>query len=225
VPASVKLNNGTVRSNASITLADKELRFICSTLPAFLSPDADPSGDRHLPAFVPALRTYLIITSHHKILLIHRSFLTLSPTPKRSAVALRSQQVCINAARVILRQIAASPSPPPVWTIPYHVVGAATVVLIDLMQRSGTARDGETDAKRAEVVAALAALRQLEIPSTISCRGIKILQDLVDEEGRWRGSSYRMKRKAEGGVGGVVKRMAVYVSSAQRLSCLPCQFA
>jgi hypothetical protein len=187
------------------------------TLPAFLRPDTDPSCDLHLPAFISALRTYLIITTHHKILMVHRSFLARANSfaSKRAQITTLSHRACIDAARVILREISAAPTPPqPLWTIPYHVVGAATVVLIDLLQNAGAPQDDqdaemETNAKRAEVSGALAALRRMEIPSSIARRGVKILEDLVDEEGRWRDSSYRRKRKAEGGVGEVVKRMAV----------------
>lgn len=68
---------------------------------------------------------------------------------------------------------------------------------------------------RREAQSALGTLRDLAQHSSVARRGAFVLESLLAEEARWEDAGYRQKRKAEGGIEGVVKRLKLYRASAQ----------
>ena len=188
--------------------AEDEIRTLIDSLPPYLQVDASPDADRHLPPWIPLLRHYVHITGHHKILVCHRAFLARFNT-SQSPQVVASKAACVEAAHEILEELRRGQALPSqnLWTVIYHVTSASTIILLDLLQNGP--QDPQAESKRNEVRFSINFLRRVESFSSVARRGIQILENLLDEESKWNNASYRKKRKAEGGVDQVVKRMAL----------------
>lgn len=107
------------------------------------------------------------------------------------------------------------------WQIPYHAVSAATLLVLSCFKLEVNPRA----ATRREAQSALSTLRELAQHSSVARRGAQVLDSLLAEEAKWEDAGYRQKRKADGGVEGVVKRLklpVVHVStSPPELGSLP----
>ncbi|GAA5936355.1 hypothetical protein JCM3775_006477, partial [Rhodotorula graminis] len=200
---------------------DREIRDIIETGPAFLRAD-----DRAIEAQPPWVRWMLhwwIMSVSHKLLMCHRVFLGRSFRDSRYAF---SRKAAIEAARSIIQELVKGSKLPfqHLWTVPYHSISAAVVVILDIFQSSSA--DPDLVHKRREVQSVLDELRVLsdEGNSQIASRGIQLLTTLLAEEQRHRRPH---KRKAAelgnsngnsgGGGGGAHDRSSASASPVKRV--------
>ncbi|BGP32978.1 hypothetical protein JCM10296v2_004766 [Rhodotorula toruloides] len=158
--------------------ADRALRSIILDGPAFLK--AEMSGAEGYPSWTAKFRHYWIISISHKLLVVHRTFLTVPD--ERFAY---SRRVATEAARSIIQQLARNPpnSISAYWTLPYHTISAATTLMLDIFQ---SPEDPSVPVKRVEVQHALYELQQLAPSSHIAARGVSLLSTLLAEETKHR---------------------------------------
>ncbi|EPQ31060.1 uncharacterized protein PFL1_01249 [Pseudozyma flocculosa PF-1] len=160
-----------------------------------------------LPAYATVMQHYLFISVHHKIIVMHRAFLS-----RRISAADRqlSHDASIETARAILQQLERGLGMGPsegdrldlrssahggaLWTIPYHAVAAATILALDMLRACKTSCEAHNDegaaeerkrARRDEVKRALHALSSFTAKSAIAQRGCQLLIGLLDEAKRW----------------------------------------
>jgi hypothetical protein len=180
--------------------ADRDIRDLSANLPEILG-----SSRKHqeYASYIPDLRLYLHITSQHKLIVIHRAFISSgSANPEQKQ---RSHQASIKAARSLLSHLSDAKSlrRAAVWQIPYHAVSAATLLVLSCFKQEVA----ERAMARSEAQSALSTLRELAQHSSVARRGTHVLDSLLAEEVKWEDASYRQKRKADGGIEGVVKRI------------------
>lgn len=189
----------TCSTFSALSQGDAKMKAMFADLPSYLKPGA---RDRYLPPYVPLLRAYLAVSTHHKILVLHRSF--LASGRGSNSERQKSHHASIAAAREILQSLnryrhlhCAG-----VWQIPYHAVSAAALLALHLF------RNDSKENAREELVDILGVLRELGATSRIAQRGASVLEDLLREQSLWQTDpQYRMKRQAEGGVNEYVKRV------------------
>ncbi|GAA5980410.1 hypothetical protein JCM10908_001645 [Rhodotorula pacifica] len=149
---------------------DKRMRTMLARMPSWLTSPEAPTAN--LPPNAAWVRNAFIISSNHKVLVLHRAFFLRYETSRRRA---------IEASRRILRE-AAHCGDTRMWTVPYHISAAASVICLDLFQRTSspqTLRD-----ERAEVEIGLATLRRMASFSGIASRGTALIQNLLEEEAK-----------------------------------------
>ncbi|BGO96809.1 hypothetical protein NBRC10513v2_000745 [Rhodotorula toruloides] len=149
---------------------DEQLKRLLANAPAWLTSDA--VEDPNLPPNADWMRTTFVISSSHKTLTLHRNFFRrFEPSRRRT----------LEASRAILRE-AAKVGDTRMWTIPYHISAAASLVCLDLFQRLSPPYI--LVAEREEVVSALDALRRMASFSAIASRGAALLSSLLLEESK-----------------------------------------
>ncbi|GAA5853284.1 hypothetical protein JCM9279_003345 [Rhodotorula babjevae] len=195
---------------------DREIRDIIETGPAFLR--ADDKAIEAQPPWVRWMLHWWIMSVSHKLLMCHRVFLGRSFRDSRFAF---SRKAAIEAARSIIQELVKGSQLPfqHLWTVPYHSISAAVVVILDIFQSSSS--DPDLVHKRREVQSVLDELRVLsdEGNSQIASRGIQLLTTLLAEEQRHRRPH---KRKAAelgngNGNGGAHERSSASASPAKRV--------
>ncbi|KAI5474872.1 hypothetical protein MNV49_002316 [Pseudohyphozyma bogoriensis] len=132
-----------------------------------------------------------------EVITLHRPFLARAFKDKRYETSLHRS---ISAARAILRE-ADGCNGNRLWTVPYHLSAAATVVTLDLFQRAGSSSPS-LDEERLEVLGGLRALEKMQTTSSIAHRGVNLISQLLAEEARLREERGGKKRGREGEVGG-----------------------
>ncbi|GAA5905433.1 hypothetical protein JCM8208_004277 [Rhodotorula glutinis] len=199
---------------------DREIRDIIETGPAFLRSDDDKALEEQ-PPWVRWMLHWWIMSVSHKLLMCHRVFLGRSFRDSRFAF---SRKAAIEAARSIIQELVKGSHLPyqHLWTVPYHSISAAVVVILDIFQSSSA--DPDLVHKRREVQSVLDELRVLsdEGNSQIASRGIQLLTTLLAEEQRHRRPH---KRKAAelgsssngAGAGGAHDRSSASASPAKRV--------
>ena len=155
--------------------------------------------------YVPSLRLYLHISTHHKLLVIHRAFIsTGKATTAQSHAAHKASLV---AARTLIKELDSGKhlNRAALWQIPYHAVSAASLIALTLF-RDDAQQEGLSKARQ-EILGVMNTLNELGKSSLIARRGAQVLSGLLEEQARWaQDPVYRNKRKTEGGVSDVVKR-------------------
>lgn len=203
---------------------EDRLRFVTNRFKACLDPTrSESTKGKHasLPSFTTVLQHYLFISVQHKILVMHRAFLSRDVLAKERAL---SHSASIETARGVLHELerglglnAEGDDRPQLdlqsrvhggalWTIPYHSVAAVTILALDMFE---PASDGEQRAlRRKEVKRALEALGRFTRKSAIARRGCQLLSDLLAEGERYdRQPGQPRKRKNTDGVDSVLKRI------------------
>ncbi|BGP29026.1 hypothetical protein JCM10296v2_000762 [Rhodotorula toruloides] len=157
-------------SYAVVLDLDEQLKRLLANAPAWLTSNA--VEDPNLPPNADWMRTTFVISSSHKTLTLHRNFFRrFEPSRRRT----------LEASRAILRE-AARVGDTRMWTVPYHISAAASLVCLDLFQRISP--PAILVAEREEVVSALDALRRMSSCSAIASRGAALLSSLLLEESR-----------------------------------------
>ncbi|KAI5480534.1 C6 transcription factor [Pseudohyphozyma bogoriensis] len=161
---------------------DKDIRQVIRTAPSYLDPAANIS---HLPPFVESMRNYWWMSSFHKLLIIHRTFLGRSFRDPRYTY---SRRAATDAARRVLTQFVSQMAAhqPQLWTSIYHAVSASNLLLLEVFQSSTTDPADEVAEKRKEVQVALSHLTLLAPTSPIAARGVQLLSTLLAEEAKHR---------------------------------------
>ncbi|TKA55444.1 hypothetical protein B0A53_02370 [Rhodotorula sp. CCFEE 5036] len=149
---------------------DKRMRAMLDRMPSWLTSPEAPIAN--LPPNSAWVRNAFIISSNHKVLVLHRAFFLRYETSRKRA---------IEASRRILRE-AAHCGDTRMWTVPYHISAAASVICLDLFQRSSPVET--LRAERAEVEIGLATLRSMASFSGIASRGTALIQNLLEEEAK-----------------------------------------
>ncbi|MCO5588216.1 hypothetical protein L7F22_042171 [Adiantum nelumboides] len=165
-----------------------------------LLPSTQPKSPFPSLKFGLALRRYINIGVSHKILVLHRAFCSLNPSPSASQIQ-ASQGRCVEAARQVLEHVRAiNPSGRPegqvgtMWTISYQAVAAAIVIVLSHfgdkskeVELNGRQNQTAMTATRQEAAEAREVLLSLSYRSTIAHRGLQLLDELMqnfEEAGR-----------------------------------------
>lgn len=179
----------------TIATAEAELQRIVAGLPPALqeAPPYESMANSNFPPYVPGLRHYLQITCSHKRLVMHRQFLqytasradAASVPPPLTPQVRESRNICVTASRHILRELArvTAQEVRPTWTTPYQAAGAATLLMLDVLERQATgSNDAETMARHQELEVGLKALDKLAGWSSIAQRGATLVRSLLRRE-------------------------------------------
>ncbi|TPX18641.1 uncharacterized protein E0L32_002498 [Thyridium curvatum] len=154
---------------------DKRLRALATgERPAFLGHvPLDPVW----PAYVPWARRSLAISSAHKIIMIHRSF--LSESFKNPAFAF-TRCTCIAASKTIIREykFVVEEDGPVLWIHQAFSVAASIILLLDLLHRDPSDKEYAEHKQLAEGTVHI--LRRCQ-NSMIAARGVKLLSALLKE--------------------------------------------
>ncbi|KAK1921103.1 CND05990-like protein [Papiliotrema laurentii] len=123
------------------------------------------------PPWADAMRHYLSISAMHKIIVIFRAALARGGSVSDRALA---QAACVGAAESIVDELEQGGREEIVmqslWTIPYHGLAAAVVLILDLPSVSS---DALVLQRRQRVQTAKAALERLSPTSRIARRGLQ----------------------------------------------------
>lgn len=216
------------RSGPSLSLVkhhEERLRFVTDRFKACLDPKRSAttpgSSSTSLPSFTTVLQHYLFISVQHKILVMHRAFLSRDVSPEEREL---SHAASIETARGVLHELErglglnADGGDRPqldlqsrvhggaLWTIPYHSVAAATMLALDMFKPAS--HGSHRAQRRQEVKRALEALSRFTKKSAIARRGCQLLSDLLEEGERYdRRPGQVRKRKTSDGVDSVLKRI------------------
>ncbi|KAK1993211.1 hypothetical protein LX36DRAFT_673986, partial [Colletotrichum falcatum] len=154
---------------------DARLRTLATAeRPAFLTNTPLEAG---WPAWVPWARRTLAISSSHKVIMIHRSF--LSDSFANPAFAF-TRLTCIAASKTIIKEYKAvcQEDGPVLWVHQAFSVAASIILLLDVLHRTpGEAEHVEHRRLAESVIGILGSYRS----STIAVRGIRLLQALLVE--------------------------------------------
>lgn len=203
---------------------EERLRFVTDRFKACLEPSRSasrPGSRTSLPSFTTVLQHYLFISVQHKILVMHRAFLSRDVSAEEREL---SQSASIETARGVLHELErglglntdggdlpqldlqSRVHGGALWTIPYHSVAAATILALDMFKP--TSHESHRAVRRQEVKRALEALGRFTKKSAIARRGCQLLADLLVESERYnRQPGQPRKRKATDGVDSVLKRI------------------
>lgn len=213
-----------VPSLALVKHHESRLRFVTDRFKACLDPRQTASSRRNrasLPSFTTVLQHYLFISVQHKILVMHRAFLSRDVSAEERQL---SHSASIETARGVLQELErglglntdGDDRPQldlqsrvhggALWTIPYHSVAAATILALDMFQPAS--HESHRALRRQEVKRALEALGRFTKKSAIARRGCQLLADLLEEGERYsRRPGQPRKRRATDGVDSVLKRI------------------
>ena len=159
--------------------------------PAFLNNvPLDPSW----PAWVPWARRALAISSSHKIIMIHRSFLSDSFTNNAFAFTRRT---CLAASKTIIKEyrLVAAESGPVLWIHQAFAVAAAIILSLDILHQSGVV---QINAEHLQLIETVVQLLRSCRNSMIALRGIKLLEALLIEIHKSSTAPRGLKRHRDG---------------------------
>ncbi|GAA5903309.1 uncharacterized protein JCM6883_002757 [Sporobolomyces salmoneus] len=158
--------------------ADKQLEAMLTNLPAWLKADGPTSG---MPESIDPnhLRSTFLISLEHKILSIHRPFLS---KPSRATTYAFSHRRVVDAARAILRE-ATRIRGVRIWTVLYHISVASFSMSLELFEQLKNPTP-DNEAIRNEILSALPTLEGLKYSSQIAERGLNLVLPLLADEKR-----------------------------------------
>ncbi|KAJ5223318.1 hypothetical protein N7468_007860 [Penicillium chermesinum] len=154
-----------------VRIHDKKMRSIATGRPHFLT---QTDLDKRWPRYVPWARRAIAMSSAHKIIMIHRKFLSLSFASPMFAF---SHRTCLAAAKTILREYIAScqdQSTPMLWTHQAFSVAACIVISFNILHEAPNSADTCSEL----VDQTLYHLQSCQHRSTIAARGILVLEAL-----------------------------------------------
>lgn len=171
---------------------DEKLRRTAMTeRPEYLSPvPIHPDW----PLFVPWARRALAISSSHKIIMIHRSFLSKSFSNPAFAF---TRQTCLAASRTIIHEYKCvmQEDGPVLWTHQAFAVAACIILVLDELHRQSHDSDS---VKHTQLVYDTIEILKTCRNSMIAVRGVKIVSALLDKINvSSRAHDERQKRKLD----------------------------
>lgn len=171
---------------------DARLRSLATQeRPAFLNNvPLDPSW----PAWVPWARRALAISSSHKIIMIHRSF--LSDSFANNAFAF-TRRTCLAASKTIIKEyrLVAAESGPVLWIHQAFAVAAAIILSLDILHQNCV---GPINAEYLQLIQTVVQLLRSCRNSMIALRGIKLLEALLTEIHKSSTAPRGLKRHRDG---------------------------
>ncbi|KAF7188199.1 Agnestins biosynthesis cluster transcription factor AgnL11 [Pseudocercospora fuligena] len=194
----ITISNTSYTKYEQVMKFDKKMRTLASEeRPGFLCNVPVASS---WPKWVTWARSAAAISSAHKIIMIHRSFLTMSFT--NSAFAF-TRRTCIAASKTILKEMPrlATDDTPVLWIFHAFVVAAGITLGLDALHR-----DAHEPICFEHCLLIEDSVRLLKTAknSKIASRGVRILSDLLALEKRTRlerSATSNNKRKADEVVG------------------------
>ncbi|KAJ1024389.1 hypothetical protein NDA18_004556 [Ustilago nuda] len=215
------------RDTPSLSLVrhhEDRLRLVTDRFKACLDPQRVAStriSPASLPSFTRVLQHYLFISVQHKILVMHRAFLSRDVSAEEKEL---SHNASIETARAVLHELQRGLGLTPdgeqrpqldlqsrvhggaLWTIPYHAVAAATILALDMFKPASPS--SHRALRGQEVKRALEALERLTGKSAIARRGCQLLRDLLEQSERYHQRPRQpQKRKTTDRVDSVLKRI------------------
>ncbi|USP82227.1 hypothetical protein yc1106_09501 [Curvularia clavata] len=170
---------------------DKQMRILASERPSFLlNIPIDPSW----PCYISWARRSLAISSAHKIIMIHRSFLSDSFTNPAFCFTRRT---CLAASKTIIKEwkLSMDDDGPSLWIHQAFSVAAAIILILDVMHRCPTEIEYGEHKQLAEDTVKLLQQRQ---NSMIATRGSELLLALLLEISDSRHTLNTRKRRHDG---------------------------
>jgi hypothetical protein len=154
---------------------DKQMRSLSTSerpLPLTNMP-LDPSW----PSYVPWARRSLAVSSSHKIIMIHRSFLSESFTNPAFSFTRRT---CLAAARTIVKEFKdpVDDDEPILWIYQAFSVAASIILILDVLHRNPL--ESEFKEHKQLVEDTIDLLQQCQ-NSMIASRGVRLLSALLEE--------------------------------------------
>lgn len=138
---------------------------------------AGSSSDPDTPRYSSAMRHYIQVSAQHKLLVINRALLAHGVSRHEQG---KAQKACIRHAQAIVEEIGRgqlnADTMQSLWTIPYHGLAAAVVLVLDLIAicRTSGVTSNFARIRRTEVVRARTALCRLSPTSRIARRGLRV---------------------------------------------------
>ncbi|EFX04326.1 c6 zinc finger domain containing protein [Grosmannia clavigera kw1407] len=180
-----------------VLASDRRMRTLATAgRPAFLasSTPLDPAW----PAWVPWARHSLAISSAHKIIMIHRAFLSESLTNPAYGFTRRT---CLAAAKTIIKEYrdvvaadrdgsSAGSGGPVLWVHQAFAVAAGIILILDVLHRQPAEPEYGPHLQLAEEVVAI--LHRFPT-SLIAVRGVKLLSALLLEAGKYDHATKRSR--------------------------------
>jgi hypothetical protein len=154
---------------------DKQMRVIStSERPQFL---LNTPLDSSWPCYIPWARRSLAISSAHKIIMIHRSFLSESFT---NAAFSFTRRTCLAASKTIIKEykLSIDEEEPSLWIHQAFSVAASIILILDVLHRNPSEREYGEHKQLVEVTVDI--LQQCQ-NSMIATRGVKLLSALLEE--------------------------------------------
>lgn len=148
------------------------------------------------PDWIPWARRALAISSSHKIIMIHRSFLSAS---FRNAAFVFTRRTCLAAAKTIVKEykLVVKEDGPILWIHQAFAVAAGIILALDILHRDQRSKEYTEHCELVEtVVGILHSCRN----STIASRGTKLLEALLAETSKDTLSSRGAKRGRDGNI-------------------------
>ncbi len=172
------MNNTEFTKYEQVCKWDRAIRDLAASKPPFLSNiPLDPSW----PIIIPWARRALAISSSHKVIMIHRSFLSESFTNPAFAF---TRNTCIDASITIIKEykMVVQEDGPILWIHQAFAVAASITLVLDLLHRSPSEQDFLKHKLLVEDT--LEILRNCK-HSMIAVRGEKLLAALLLEVDKW----------------------------------------
>jgi hypothetical protein len=168
------------------TLAIKERPVFLSSIPL------DPSW----PIWIPWARRALAISSSHKIIMIHRSFLSHSFTNPAFGFTRRT---CLAASKTIIKEfkLVVEEDGPILWIYQAFAVAAGIIFSLDILHRD---RQATGSSEHCELVETTVLILHSCRNSTIATRGTKLLEALLAEISNTVPEPCGTKRNRDGNV-------------------------
>ncbi|KAK1965414.1 hypothetical protein LY78DRAFT_712477 [Colletotrichum sublineola] len=176
-----QLQDGLMTNNTAYTrykqvlIWDARLRILATVeRPGFLT---NTPIEASWPIWVPWARRTLAISSSHKIIMIHRSFLSDSFTNPAFAF---TRLTCIAASKTIIKEYKAvsQEDGPVLWVHQAFSVAASIILLLDVLHRT----PGEAEhAEHRQLAESVIGILESYGNSAIAARGVKLLQALILE--------------------------------------------
>ncbi|KIX02577.1 uncharacterized protein Z518_08518 [Rhinocladiella mackenziei CBS 650.93] len=189
-----RLQDGMASSNTLYTkheqvlFYDRKMRSLATEgRPSFL---ANTPIEESWPCYIPWARRAIAMSSAHKIIMIHRKFLSLSFT---NPVFAFTRRTCLAAAKTILREyiaISHDDSSPTLWTHQAFSVAACIIICLDMLHQSSIPVETQSQL----VTQTIEILEASGKRSMIASRGVKLLKAL---QKRIRDASNGQKRSAD----------------------------
>ncbi|KAH7122048.1 c6 zinc finger domain-containing protein [Dactylonectria estremocensis] len=176
-----RLQDGLVSCNTLFTKYeqvlkwDKQLRTIATaTRPKYL---ASGPLNPDWPIWVHWARRSLAISSSHKIIMIHRSFLSRSFSNPAFAF---TRKTCLAASKTIIKEYkcVVEEDGPVLWIYQAFAVAASIILILDLLHSE---RNEPHNAEHFQLVHDIIEILAKCRNSTIAARGVKILTALLEE--------------------------------------------
>ncbi|KKY15335.1 putative cmp dcmp deaminase zinc-binding protein [Phaeomoniella chlamydospora] len=182
-----RLQDGMASSNTPYTkyekvlFYDKKMRFLATDgRPVFLS---NQSHDATWPRYIPWARRAITLSAAHKIIMIHRKFLSMSFT---NAAFAFTRRTCLAASKTILKEFIAmsgeTDQGPTFWTHQAFSVAACIIIFLELLHQESL--DGLADTQYSLVLETLEILSRIQKRSMIAFRGVKLLKALQKQVGQ-----------------------------------------